>query len=110
MVGFRWFPLVVRWSSVGRPLVVRWLVSARVRRMPSNSPSPKKMVRFRSFPLLSVGPRWFLPTGTVPGKNCCLPCVSKSGLKTHGFFGSCLLPSRLLLLFELLEVDFELPR
>ena len=58
----------------------------------------------------AVGRRWFLPTATGLWWACCLPCVSKSGLETHGFFGSCLLPGRLLLLFELLEVDFEPPR
>ena len=59
--------------------------------------------------LVAVGRRWSLPTATGLWWACCLACVSKSGLETHGFFGSCLLPSRLLLLFELLEVDFESP-
>ena len=58
----------------------------------------------------AVGRRWFLPTATGLRWACCLPCVSKSGLETHGFFGSCLLPSRLLLFFELLEVDFKCQR
>ena len=57
-----------------------------------------------------VGRRWSLPTATGLWWACCLPCVSKSGLETHGFFGFCLLPSRLLLLFELLEVDLKSPR